>query len=431
MVLPVSTDTADRTTGRPLNLADVIEAMADAVPERIAVATMDRDYTYAEVDERSTRLANHLVSLGVRPGDHVAVHSANRIEWVDALYACFKARAVPINVNYKYLHEELAYLYDNADCVATIVAPEHVAAVEELDLPMLKHVLVLGEEYDAALAAASTERLTGRSADDHYVLYTGGTTGNPKGVVWRQDDLIMAALNAARFGAPIESVEKLAEEAAAVETPMVMLACGPMMHGGSQWILGNAHVAGATVALFDRAELLRGGDPRPRAGEGGQLADVPRRRDGPTGGRRDPGRAGPLGPLLPGRRLQRRRPALRRRPRPDPRGAARPLHPRHLRRLGVRGHRVPDRRRHRRPDRRPQVRGRRRRGGVRPGHEALPHGRRRDARTRAARSRSATTTTRSRPRPPSRRSTASAGRSPATSPGATRTGRSPSSAEGP
>ena len=108
---------------RPLNLADVLEVVADAVPERVAIATIDRDYTYAEIDERSTRLANHLVSIGVRPGDHVAVHSANRIEWVDAFYGCFKARAVPININFRYLQEELAYLYDNADCVAAIVAP--------------------------------------------------------------------------------------------------------------------------------------------------------------------------------------------------------------------------------------------------------------------------------------------------------------------
>ena len=238
-------------TARPLNLADILEAIADAVPDRVAVATIDRDYTYAEIDERSTRLANHLVSLGVRPGDHVAVHSSNRIEWVDAWYGCLKARAVPININYKYLHDELTYLYGNADCVAAIVAPEHVEAVSALDVPTLKHVIVLGDEYDAALAAAPTDRLGDRSADDLYVLYTGGTTGYPKGVVWRNEDLIKAALNAARFGAPIESVEKLAEEAAATETPMVMLACGPMMHGGSQWILGNAHVSGATVALYD------------------------------------------------------------------------------------------------------------------------------------------------------------------------------------
>lgn len=242
--------TQTKTTARPVNLADLLEAMADAVPDRVAVATLDRDYSFAEIDERSTRLANHLVSLGISPGDHVAVHSSNRIEWVDAFYGCFKARAVPININYKYLRDELAYLYDNADCVAAFVAPEHVEAVRELDVPTLRHVIELGKEYDAALAAAPTERLGGRSADDHYVLYTGGTTGSPKGVVWRHEDIIRAALNAGRFGAPFDSVEQLADEAAANENPMTLLACGPMMHGGSQWILGNGHVAGYTVALY-------------------------------------------------------------------------------------------------------------------------------------------------------------------------------------
>jgi 3-oxocholest-4-en-26-oate---CoA ligase len=237
-------------TERPINLADVLEGMADAVPDRLAVVTMDRDYTFADIDERATRLANHLASLGIGPGEHVAVHSANRIEWVDAFYGCLKARAVPININYKYLHDELAYVYDNADCVAAIAAPEHVDAVRALEVPTLRHLLGLDDGYDAALAAASTERLGGRSADDHYVLYTGGTTGNPKGVVWRNEDIIRAALNACRFGAPFDSVEQLAAEAAANESPMVLLACGPMMHGGSQWILGNGHVSGATVALY-------------------------------------------------------------------------------------------------------------------------------------------------------------------------------------
>jgi len=245
-----SAEVTSATEPRPLNLADVLEAVADAVPDRVAIATLERDWTYAEVDERSTRLANHLRSLGVQPGDHVAVHSANRIEWVDAFYGCFKARAIPININYKYLQDELAYLYDNADCVAAIVAPEHVEALQSLSLPALRHVVVLDDRYDDALAAASTERLGGRSADDRYVLYTGGTTGNPKGVVWRHEDILRAALNAGRFGAPMESVEQLAAEAAANESPMTLLACGPMMHGGSQWILGNGHVSGATVALY-------------------------------------------------------------------------------------------------------------------------------------------------------------------------------------
>ncbi len=238
-----------------MTIADILEAMADAVSDRPAIVTLSREYTFAEIDERSTRLANHLVSRGVRPGEHVAVHSANRIEWVDAFYGCLKARAVPININYKYRRDELAYLYDNADCVAAIVAPEHVEVVQSLALSALRDVIVLGDEYDAELAAASTERLGGRTADDRYVLYTGGTTGSPKGVVWRNGDIIRAALNAGRSGAPFDSVEQLAAEAAADETPMVLLACGPMMHGGSQWILGNGHVSGHTVAFYTEASF--------------------------------------------------------------------------------------------------------------------------------------------------------------------------------
>lgn len=243
--------TSTTTQPRPLNLADLLEAMADAVPDRIAVQTMTRSWPYAEIDERSTRLANHLVSLGIEPGDHVAVHSANRIEWVDAFYGCLKARAVPININFKYQREELGYLYENSDAVATIIEPEYVDVVQSLAAPKLRTMIVLGDEYDAALAAASPERrIDGRSGDDRYVIYTGGTTGKPKGVVWRNEDILKAALNAARFGAPLDSVEQLTTEAVANESPMVLLACGPMMHGGSQWIMGNGHVAGYTVSFY-------------------------------------------------------------------------------------------------------------------------------------------------------------------------------------
>ena len=236
---------------RPLTLADLIEALADSVPERIAIHTMDRTYTFAEIDQRSTRLANHLVGAGVKPGDHVAVHSHNCIEWVDAFYGVLKARAVPININYKYLQTELEHLYADSGAVAAIVAPEYVDLARRAAGDSVKHWLVIGEEYDAALAAASAERLPNeRTDDDHYVVYTGGTTGRPKGVVWRQADLLRGALNTLRFGAPLDSIEQLAEEAAANEHTMTMLACGPMMHGGSQWILGGAHVAGATVAFY-------------------------------------------------------------------------------------------------------------------------------------------------------------------------------------
>ncbi len=237
-------------SARPITLAGLLEILADTVPDRVGVETIDQQYTFAELDERATRLANHLISLGVKPGDHVAVHSHNRIEWIDAFYGVMKARAVPININFKYLKTELEYLYTNSESVVAIVAPEYLAAAQEAAGDSIKHWIELGQAYDDALAAASTERPGGYDEDDKYVIYTGGTTGYPKGVVWRQVDVMRAAMNAGRFGAPLESLEQLAEEAAANPSGTVFLAGGPMMHGGSQWILGNAHVSGQKVAFY-------------------------------------------------------------------------------------------------------------------------------------------------------------------------------------
>ena len=242
-------------SARSINLADILEQMADSVPERLAVVTEDHEYTYAQLDERATRLAHHLVSEGVKPDDHVAIHAVNCIEWVEAFFACFKARAVPINVNYRYVRNELKHVYADSGAVMTIVAPDYVEAVEEIrpELPELKRVLVMGEDYERAIAEAPTSRqLEPRSGDDHYIVYTGGTTGLPKGVLWRQEDIVLAALNALRYGAPLESVEKLGEEAAANENPVRMITAGPLMHGGSQWILGNCLVAGATYIMYTR-----------------------------------------------------------------------------------------------------------------------------------------------------------------------------------
>lgn len=252
------------TTSRPLTLADVLEQMADSVPDRDAVVSNEGTLSYAEMDERANRLANHLLSLGVKKGDHVAVHAYNCIEWVDAFFACPKIGAVAINVNYKYLHDELIHLYENSGAVAAVVGPTFVDALNEVKakLPHLEHVLVIGEEYDAAMAAASPERPdVARSEDDHYIIYTGGTTGRPKGVVWRQEDIIKSALSALRMGAPYDSVEQLGTDAANNQSPIRLSTCGPMMHGGSQWILGNCFVGGATFVLytepsFDAGKML-------------------------------------------------------------------------------------------------------------------------------------------------------------------------------
>lgn len=245
-----------------ITLPDVLEAMADAIPERTAVFTLEHRYSFAEIDERANRLANHLIAAGIRPGDHVAVHSRNRIEWVDAFYGVMKARALPVNINYKYQHEELVHMYDDSDAVAAIVAPEHVDALDEVEAAIGRdlHRLVLGEEYDAAVAAASKERpKVERTPGDWHVLFTTGTTGVPKGVVWRQQDLVWAALNTVRRNAPIPSVPALAEQAAAREAPMVLLPGGPLLHAQSQWVFARALLAGGTAVLSTDAGFSAAG----------------------------------------------------------------------------------------------------------------------------------------------------------------------------
>ena len=245
-------------SSRHIHLADLIEAMADSIPDRVALITSQTQRTYAELDERATRLANHLAQQGIGAGDHVAIHAMNCVEWVEAFYACFKLRAVPVNVNYRYVEGELRYLYDNSDAKAVIVAPDFVDAVAKVAdaLPQLRHQLVIGPDYEAALAAASPQRnFAERSEDDIYLMYTGGTTGMPKGVMWRNEDIIIGALNAYRQGAPIPSVDALAEQA--TQMPMVFssMAMGPMMHGGCQWAMGNLHVIGGTFVLYSEPKF--------------------------------------------------------------------------------------------------------------------------------------------------------------------------------
>src|SRR6478736_3166292 len=129
------------------NLADLFEAVADAAPDRTAIIAGDRRLSYRELDERANRVANYLRDVGVLPGQHVGIYAFNRSEWVEAMLGCFKARTVPINVNYRYVVEELRYLFDNADLVALIFEAEfrpHVASV----LPgvlKLRHLLQLDD----------------------------------------------------------------------------------------------------------------------------------------------------------------------------------------------------------------------------------------------------------------------------------------------
>src|SRR5947208_4363243 len=172
--------TADNIT---FNLADLFEAVGDTVPEREAVVFGDVRLTYRELDERATRLAHALAARGIGPADHVGLWMYNGNEYLEGMLAAFKLRAVPVNVNYRYVEDELRYLFTDADLKAVVHEPEFAATLDGIraDLPLLGVAIGRGEEYEAVLAGARVDRDFGaRSADDLYILYTGGTTGMPK-----------------------------------------------------------------------------------------------------------------------------------------------------------------------------------------------------------------------------------------------------------
>ena len=188
------------------NLADLFEAAVDAYPEREYLVADGKRRTYAEMEARANQLAHHLASEGIGPGDHVGIYAYNSVEWVETAWAVFKLRAIWININYRYVKDELRYLLTNANLQALVYQREFSPLVAALlpELPLLRHVIVIEDgsdvepapgavAYEDALAGQSEVRDFGpRSADDLYILYTGGTTGMPKGVVWRHEDVFYA-----------------------------------------------------------------------------------------------------------------------------------------------------------------------------------------------------------------------------------------------
>jgi len=236
------------------NLADFIEHTVDVVPDRTALICGDREATFAQLEERANRLAHHLADQGVGHNDHVAVYSYNSLEFVETMLAAYKLRAVPINVNYRYVEDELVYLLDNSDSVALVHQAQFTPLVEKVRdrLPLLRHALSVEDDYEAALAAASPERDFGpRSDDDHYILYTGGTTGYPKGVVWRHEDVWRTLGGGIDFqtGVRIEDEHEMSRIAGETE-PGVGLVLAPLMHGAAQWGTLGGLIRGVTSVLL-------------------------------------------------------------------------------------------------------------------------------------------------------------------------------------
>jgi len=245
------------------NLADLWERVVDVVPDHLALVCGDRRLTYAETDERANRLAHALAARGIGPGDHVALYLYNSTEYLEAMLAAFKLRAVPINVNYRYVEEELRYLLDDADAKACVYDPEFAPKLAAVGprLPLLTTTIAAGAEYESVLAASDPKRgFDPRSGNDLYVLYTGGTTGMPKGVMWRHQDAFFGAMGGgASGGTPITTPEEIGERCLVPRTRCVP-AC-PFMHGTAHWMAFSALFSGGTVVIpaeraFDPTALL-------------------------------------------------------------------------------------------------------------------------------------------------------------------------------
>jgi 3-oxocholest-4-en-26-oate---CoA ligase len=257
-----------------LNIADLFEHAADAFPERIAVACGERRVTYRELEERVNRLAHHLAAIGVQPGDHVGLYARNSIEAAETLIASCKLRAAAVNINYRYVENELRYMFADSDLAALVYdrqfAPR-VAAVAP-SAPGLRGTVVIddgsdadigaGTEYAAALAAGSPERdFPPRSNDDVYVIYTGGTTGYPKGVMWRNEDIWRTLGGGIDFVTGVPLADEWEQSRRGLETAgMVKICAAPLIHGNAQVATLAGFFAGDTIVLlprFDAHEIWR------------------------------------------------------------------------------------------------------------------------------------------------------------------------------
>jgi acyl-CoA synthetase (AMP-forming)/AMP-acid ligase II len=257
-----------------LNFADLFEHAADAFADRTAVACGDRQVTYGELDERTSRLAHHLAGLGIGPGDHVGLYARNSIEALETLIAACKLRAAAVNINYRYVENELHYMFADSDLTALVydrrLAPLVAAAAPAA--PGLRALVEIDDGsdaapeipgatgYEAALAAASPARdFPARSNDDVYMIYTGGTTGYPKGVMWRHEDIWRTLGGGIDFITGEALPDEWQQSRKGLENgEFVKLCAAPLIHGNAQVAALAGLFAGETIVLlpaFDAREI--------------------------------------------------------------------------------------------------------------------------------------------------------------------------------
>lgn len=257
------------------NLAEINEAIAACVPDRECIVFRDRRVTWREFNRRTRQLANFLIGRGLgchqaRAGlqnfesgqDHLGIYLYNGNEYLEGMVGAYKARVAPFNVNYRYVESELIYLLNDADCHGLIYHAHFAPTLQKIraELPHLRLLLQVADEsghallpgaidYEDALRQSSEERPAVEwSGDDLYILYTGGTTGMPKGVLWRQEDIFFGALGGHPLGASKHTSIETVVTAAQAGT-MRALPAPPFMHGAAHWMAFNTLHQGSTVVV--------------------------------------------------------------------------------------------------------------------------------------------------------------------------------------
>jgi acyl-CoA synthetase (AMP-forming)/AMP-acid ligase II len=259
------------------NLSQLFEQVVAKVPDAEALVTSERRLTYAQLDERANRLANGLRSLGIGESDKVGLHLQNGTEYIEGMLAAFKLRAIPVNINYRYVERELEHLYNLTDLKTVIVHRRYaplVAAIQA-NVGTLQSVIVVDDESAAAvspeafryadLLADSSPRANfpGRSGDDLYIACTGGTTGMPKGVVWRQEDVFFATMGGGdptTLEGPIRAPEQLSGRV--LDPGICAIVTPPLMHVSAHWgafqmMLGGGKVVLPEVGSFSAAKVWK------------------------------------------------------------------------------------------------------------------------------------------------------------------------------
>ena len=263
------------------NLAQIHEAVAAQIPDKECIVHGDRRFTYAEITDRTRRLANALRARGLggvrerseldgweSGQDHVGLYLYNCNEYLEGMLGAYKARTAPFNVNYRYVEEELIYLLKDSKARALVYHAAFAPTLAKIrgELPELEVLLQVAdasgnalldgaEDYDAVLASAPAERPDVEwSPDDLYILYTGGTTGMPKGVLWRQSDIYFAALGGTLPGVgEHETIESVLSMATGGQRT---LPSPPFMHGAAHWAAFNNFSTGGTVVVQRDTERL-------------------------------------------------------------------------------------------------------------------------------------------------------------------------------